>query len=289
MLALVVTQSQIIEATALLVVVEVGLAVLGYQESERFKREFGKTPWGFPSRAWAALTFFFSIIMSVPLWLARITTRKLIAELSGAPVYPAPGAYAAAIQRAAVPRASRARAGGQTPAPAAAPAPAPGAGPASSAGPAGGAPAPLGTSPAASALPARAAAGAAPGSSSQSAMAQAAARVAAAQAAAQAAALAGVPSRGSSAALSGTDRASTYAPVAIANYGTRSNASNGAGGAVGSAAKQAGGVAATSTLTALPEAAWYADPVARNELRYWDGTAWTQWVSNGRMTTADPL
>ena len=34
---------------------------------------------------------------------------------------------------------------------------------------------------------------------------------------------------------------------------------------------------------------WYPDPVQRHELRYWDGTAWTDHVSNQGVTGTDPL
>lgn len=34
---------------------------------------------------------------------------------------------------------------------------------------------------------------------------------------------------------------------------------------------------------------WHPDPVGRNELRYWDGTAWTDQVSNQGVTGADPV
>lgn len=34
---------------------------------------------------------------------------------------------------------------------------------------------------------------------------------------------------------------------------------------------------------------WYADPGCRHELRYWDGTAWTDHVSSGGRQTTDPL
>jgi uncharacterized protein YxjI len=34
---------------------------------------------------------------------------------------------------------------------------------------------------------------------------------------------------------------------------------------------------------------WYPDPVQRHELRYWDGTAWTDHVSDQGVTGTDPL
>jgi Protein of unknown function (DUF2510) len=34
---------------------------------------------------------------------------------------------------------------------------------------------------------------------------------------------------------------------------------------------------------------WHADPTGRFASRYWNGTAWTEHVSDGNMTTTDPL
>jgi uncharacterized protein YxjI len=34
---------------------------------------------------------------------------------------------------------------------------------------------------------------------------------------------------------------------------------------------------------------WHADPVGRHQLRYWDGRAWTEHVSDGGVQSADPL
>jgi hypothetical protein len=36
-------------------------------------------------------------------------------------------------------------------------------------------------------------------------------------------------------------------------------------------------------------ATWAPDPAGRNELRYWDGTAWTADVSNGGVQSVDPI
>jgi Protein of unknown function (DUF2510) len=38
-----------------------------------------------------------------------------------------------------------------------------------------------------------------------------------------------------------------------------------------------------------PAAAWYADPCARHEFRYWDGDAWTDHVSDQGQTSVDPV
>jgi hypothetical protein len=37
----------------------------------------------------------------------------------------------------------------------------------------------------------------------------------------------------------------------------------------------------------LPAAAWYPDPRGGHELRYWDGTAWTDHVADGDRTSVD--
>ena len=34
---------------------------------------------------------------------------------------------------------------------------------------------------------------------------------------------------------------------------------------------------------------WHADPTGRHELRYWDGAAWTDHVSDQGVTTTDPV
>ena len=38
-----------------------------------------------------------------------------------------------------------------------------------------------------------------------------------------------------------------------------------------------------------PAAGWYADPRGRHEYRYWDGTAWTGFVSDGGAQSQDPV
>ena len=39
----------------------------------------------------------------------------------------------------------------------------------------------------------------------------------------------------------------------------------------------------------LPAAAWYPDPCARHESRYWDGAAWTDNVADGGRVSVDPV
>ena len=43
------------------------------------------------------------------------------------------------------------------------------------------------------------------------------------------------------------------------------------------------------TTTTSPAAGWFADPLARNEHRHWDGSSWTDHVSNGGLITVDPI
>ena len=51
------------------------------------------------------------------------------------------------------------------------------------------------------------------------------------------------------------------------------------------AADSAGHAAAA---TPSVPAGWYADPAARFELRYWDGSAWTEHVSRAGQQYTDP-
>src|SRR5438270_1247248 len=37
------------------------------------------------------------------------------------------------------------------------------------------------------------------------------------------------------------------------------------------------------------EAAWHPDPAGKHDLRYWDGSAWTDHVSTGGQTSTDPM
>lgn len=48
-------------------------------------------------------------------------------------------------------------------------------------------------------------------------------------------------------------------------------------------------VARVAPAAAPPPASWLADPTGRHELRYWDGTRWTEYVSNRGATGHDPL
>ena len=47
---------------------------------------------------------------------------------------------------------------------------------------------------------------------------------------------------------------------------------------------------ASTVGDAVAPAAWYPDPAGRFELRYWNGTAWTEHVSrNGQQSTDAPV
>ena len=47
-------------------------------------------------------------------------------------------------------------------------------------------------------------------------------------------------------------------------------------------------VTETASSTAAAPAAWYADPSNRFELRYWDGSEWTEHVARGGQQFTDP-
>ena len=54
-----------------------------------------------------------------------------------------------------------------------------------------------------------------------------------------------------------------------------------------SASAQTGTATTASTGPTVP-AAWYKDPSGRFELRYWNGTAWTEHVARGGQQFTDP-
>jgi hypothetical protein len=49
-----------------------------------------------------------------------------------------------------------------------------------------------------------------------------------------------------------------------------------------------GSVTETTPTSAAAPAAWYADPSNRFELRYWDGSEWTEHVARGGQQFTDP-
>jgi hypothetical protein len=72
---------------------------------------------------------------------------------------------------------------------------------------------------------------------------------------------------------------------------TTAAAATGAGwGDSSESSSWSGSAQQTTTAAATPSvpAGWYADPAGRFELRYWDGTAWTEHVSRGGQQYTDP-
>lgn len=43
------------------------------------------------------------------------------------------------------------------------------------------------------------------------------------------------------------------------------------------------------TASGVAAAGWHPDPMGRHELRYWDGTTWTEHVTSGGVPGVDPL
>jgi hypothetical protein len=48
------------------------------------------------------------------------------------------------------------------------------------------------------------------------------------------------------------------------------------------------GAGAPQQVSQVP-ASWLADPSGRHQLRYWDGTRWTEHVSDNGVTSVDPV
>jgi hypothetical protein len=76
----------------------------------------------------------------------------------------------------------------------------------------------------------------------------------------------------------GASSDTTAAAAAGSGWGGTSEASSWSGSAQQTAAP----------ATPSVPAGWYADPAGRFELRYWDGTAWTEHVSRGGQQYTDP-
>ena len=68
------------------------------------------------------------------------------------------------------------------------------------------------------------------------------------------------------------------------NAAATSASEPGYGAAVGAAVT----VTATTTPSPAVPAAWYKDPSGRYEMRYWNGTTWTEHVSRGGQQFTDP-
>jgi hypothetical protein len=263
-------------ATSGLLVAEViaGLlfAALGYWLSERYRRNWGRSPWGLPSLLWAFI-FFLSLLVGAILFLiAQRTTRSTTAVTPGqsppwyppaAPGYggypppsgaypPPPGPYPGVPAGEQVPPAV-----GQPSPPRGVRPDLPDAGPSGSLSPANrekarpaGFPAPAGGGPA-SAGPA-------------------------------------VPASAGPAHLPKGPQvpATAYAPPGR----PPGYVSPDPGARPRTEASTADPVAAPEDASAgpSPAPAWLGDPTLRHELRYWNGSAWTDWVSDSGRTATDP-
>jgi hypothetical protein len=83
--------------------------------------------------------------------------------------------------------------------------------------------------------------------------------------------------------------ASNDAAAGAATPGAAPSGASAGGWSSGSDSSWGGSVqqAATPATPAVP-AGWYADPAGRFELRYWDGSAWTEHVSRAGQQYTDP-
>ena len=86
---------------------------------------------------------------------------------------------------------------------------------------------------------------------------------------------------------------STGTGDAGSSWGTSTPAATDTSGGWGSGAAPAAAAAAAPTAPAQPAtpsvpAGWYHDPAGRFELRYWDGSAWTDHVSRAGQQYTDP-
>jgi hypothetical protein len=269
-------------AVAGVVVLEVVVAVMAYQESNRFRWQHGTTPLGRPSWFWAVVGFFLSLLAAFPLWRARVVTMRRLGRTSADPpveltrwlaAQPAPGApgaggaAGAGFAHGPLPE--------QTIAPAVAErAPNAAGGPAGLAFPgivgAGGA-----TPAGATASPGGGAAALAGGSDALTAGGGAAAAQL-------------VDAANGAAHTNGSGAFGAGALAAADSEASAAVAASQAASAAGSQAAATGG-GTFSRLSVQPAADWYADPLNRHELRYWDGTAWTHWVNDAGVTETDPL
>lgn len=80
------------------------------------------------------------------------------------------------------------------------------------------------------------------------------------------------------------------APVAQASTPQAAQTSSWASTNTASTTASTPAATASSVGDAAAPAAWYPDPAGRFELRYWNGTAWTEHVSrNGQQSTDAPV
>ncbi|MET0145156.1 MAG: DUF2510 domain-containing protein [Ilumatobacteraceae bacterium] len=81
------------------------------------------------------------------------------------------------------------------------------------------------------------------------------------------------------------DAGATTSPAATgSSWGSDSAASSTSGWGATAAAAPAAAAPATPSVPA----GWYSDPAGRFELRYWDGSAWTEHVSRAGQQYTDP-
>jgi len=103
-------------------------------------------------------------------------------------------------------------------------------------------------------------------------------------------AAAGTAAAASTPSASGTGTPTTVASTAGASTPgastTGATTPSSSGGSGASSTPSASGAAASSPAAA--PAGWYADPSSRYELRYWDGSQWTEHVSRGGQQFTDP-
>jgi hypothetical protein len=88
----------------------------------------------------------------------------------------------------------------------------------------------------------------------------------------------------------GSAPASTGAAAGASGWGATTSGSDSSGwGSTSQAASTPATTPAASTpSTPSVPAGWYADPAGRYELRYWDGSAWTEHVSRAGQQYTDP-
>lgn len=83
------------------------------------------------------------------------------------------------------------------------------------------------------------------------------------------------------------DRAPTTAGVAMVGASTVGASTVGASTAGASTAGIGESVSQRTESTPAAPPGWFADPSGRHEIRYWDGTSWTDHVANGGVVTFD--
>jgi hypothetical protein len=90
---------------------------------------------------------------------------------------------------------------------------------------------------------------------------------------------------------SGTEQAATFAPKnggMPAGMAWVQAINDRAGGGTASAVPPSPAPQMPQPVVAVP-AGWVADPTGRHELRYWDGSAWTDHVSDSGVAGLDPI